>query len=125
MRTISRHKTVWDILHVISTVVIMYCITLTFPTLLNYMGAAVTNNYDITSPYRDTMLELPVIGILIPIPIALGIILYRRRLFFETAIPDRGISLAALAGIVILGAWWSLIAFGFISSFLLKNLGTW
>ncbi len=84
--------------------------TFTTATINNDLGESFTFNY--------VMLILPLAFLLIPAPVAIGIIVYRKRLFFEPPDPNRGMSLPAIVTVTILGLLWSIPAYSITSFYL-------
>ena len=80
-------------------------IILNLITILS-METAISHDLDQSFPLAHIVNSLPLACILIPAPVAIGIIIWRRRLFFEPSDPDRGMSLPAMVTVAVIGLWW-------------------
>ena len=70
------------------------------------MEMATSHDLDKSFPLAHMVNFLPLACILVPAPAAIGIIIWRRRLFFEPPNSDRGMSLPAMVAVAVIGLWW-------------------
>ena len=84
--------------------------TVTTTTTNNDLGESFMFNY--------VVLILPLAFLLVPAPVAIGIIVYRKRLFFEPSDPNKGMSLPAIVTVTILGLLWSVPTYSIASFYL-------
>ena len=70
------------------------------------METATSNDLDKFFPLFHVVDSLYLACILVPAPVVIGIIIRRRRLFFEPSDPDRGMSLPAMVAVAVIGLWW-------------------
>lgn len=95
------------------SVIILYSIIMMTATT-----APVNNDLGESFMFNYAMLSLPLAFTLVPAPVTIGIIVYRKRLFFEPPEPNRSLSLPAIVTVTILGLLWSVPAYSIASFYL-------
>lgn len=76
-------------------------------------------------PLIHVVNSLQLACVLVPAPVVMGIIIRRRRLFFEPPDPDRGMSLPAMVAVAVIGLWWLMPVSGIGSHYLDPWLRWW
>ena len=93
-------------------------IILNFIIMMTFTSTTINNDLDESFTFDYVMLIIPLAFILVPAPVAIGITVYRKRLFFEPSDPNRGMSLPAIVTVTILGMLWSVPAYSITSFYL-------
>lgn len=88
-------------------------------SILNWIDMATFPDLDKSFPFLIHVVNsLYLVCILVPAPVVMGIIIRRRRLFFEPSDPDKGMSLPAMVAVAIIGLWWLMPASGILPDLL-------
>ena len=78
--------------------------------ILGLINTSTFDDLDKVFPLYHVVDSLQLACLLVPAPVTIGIIIRRRRLFFEPPDPDRGMSLPAMVAVAVLGLWWLMYA---------------